>query len=228
MRLETFQLIDRILAVSLEDRTIRTEATVPTESTIFQGHFPGMPLMPGALLLEAMAQTAGWLVIALTNFERMPFGILSCLGEGPQAHWQRLMEGKPDEGTKSIGPYVVHPIGTVDFDKQIPKRGDQRQMEPWQRIGTYAAGLALESAGIKGKPELLARTDMIVAAGSGERDLAADAAIIEGLPKAENPAAYLNERLMNDLRPSLFLEQLSNLLAGNISIVHGVTGSSRP
>ncbi len=37
----------------------------------------------------------------------------------------------------------------------------------------------------------------------------------------------LNERLMNDLRPTLFLAQLSNLLAGNIAIVHGVTGSSR-
>ncbi len=32
---------------------------------------------------------------------------------------------------------------------------------------------------------------------------------------------------MNDLRPTLFLAQLSNLMAGNISIVHGVTGSSR-
>ena len=154
-------------------------------------------------------------------------GILSCLGEGPDDHWRRLMEGKPEAGANTIGPYVVHPIGAVDFDKQIPKRGDQRQMEPWQRIGVYAAGLALESAGIKGNSELLGKTDMIVAAGSGERDLAVDAAIIEGLPKAANPAAYLNERLMNDLRPTLFLAQLSNLLAGNISIVHGVTGSSR-
>jgi len=154
-------------------------------------------------------------------------GILSCLGEGPDDHWRRLMEGRPEAGAKTIGPYVVHPIGPVDFDKQIPKRGDQRQMEPWQRIGVYAAGLALESAGIKGNSELLGKTDMIVAAGSGERDLAVDAAIIEGLPKAANPAAYLNERLMNDLRPTLFLAQLSNLLAGNISIVHGVTGSSR-
>ena len=32
---------------------------------------------------------------------------------------------------------------------------------------------------------------------------------------------------MSDLRPTLFLAQLSNLLAGNIAIVHGVTGSSR-
>ena len=38
---------------------------------------------------------------------------------------------------------------------------------------------------------------------------------------------FLNERLMNDLRPTLFLAQLSNLLAGNIAIVHGVCGTSR-
>ena len=43
------------------------------------------------------------------------------------------------------------------FDKQIPKKSDQRQMEPWQRIGVYAAGLALADAGIAGKPELLDR-----------------------------------------------------------------------
>ena len=47
------------------------------------------------------------------------------------------------------------------------------------------------------------------------------------MPRAENPAAFLNEQLMSGLRPTLFLAQLSNLLAGNISIVHGVTGSSR-
>src|SRR5262245_8883513 len=137
------------------------------------------------------------------------------------------MEATPAGNAEVYAPYVIHPLAPVDFDKQIPKKGDQRQMEPWQRIGTYAAGLALESAGLKGNPELLAKTDMIVAAGGGERDLAVDSAILTELPKAENPAAYLNERLMNDLRPTLFLAQLSNLLAGNISIVHGVTGSSR-
>src|ERR1700748_2858001 len=40
-------------------------------------------------------------------------------------------------------------------------------MEPWQRIGTYAAGLALDAAGVKGNKELLGRMDMIVAAGGG-------------------------------------------------------------
>ncbi len=154
-------------------------------------------------------------------------GILSCLGEGAQAHWQKLMQAQPSADTTTFAPFVVHPLAPVNFDAQIPKKGDQRQMEAWQRIGTYAAGLALDSAGVKGKPDILSHMDMIVAAGGGERDLAVDSTILSGLPQAQNPAAFLNERLMSDLRPTLFLAQLSNLLAGNISIVHGVTGSSR-
>src|SRR5476649_2625396 len=154
-------------------------------------------------------------------------GIVSCLGEGPDAHWQKLMEAHPGANTAKFAPYVVHPLSLINFDVQIPKKGDQRQMENWQRIGTYAAGLALESAGVKGKPDILSRIDMIVAAGGGERDVAVDSTILSGMPRAPNPAAFLNERLMSDLRPTLFLAQLSNLLAGNISIVHGVTGSSR-
>ena len=154
-------------------------------------------------------------------------GIVSCLGEGPDAHWQALMNQQPRPDATTFAPFIVHPLVPVEFDKQIPKRGDQRQMEQWQRIGTYAAGLALDSAGIKGNSDLLAKTDMVVAAGGGERDQAVDLAILTGLRDAAAPDAYLNERLMGDLRPTLFLAQLSNLLAGNISIVHGVTGSSR-
>ena len=73
MRLEYFQLIDRIVDIDLDNRSIRTVAAVPTTSTIFEGHFPGHPLMPGVLLIEAMAQTAGWLVVAATGFNRMAF-----------------------------------------------------------------------------------------------------------------------------------------------------------
>jgi 3-hydroxyacyl-[acyl-carrier-protein] dehydratase len=73
MRIEYFQLIDRIVDLNLADQTIRTEARVPSASTIFEGHFPGFPLMPGVLLIEAMAQTSGWLIIACTRFSRMPF-----------------------------------------------------------------------------------------------------------------------------------------------------------
>ena len=154
-------------------------------------------------------------------------GIVSSLGEGPDVHWQALEAGKVHIETTAHAPYIIHPLAPVNFDLQIPKKGDQRQMEPWQRIGTYAAGLALDSAGARSNTELLGRMDMIVAAGGGERDLAADSAILTGLRKVAAQEPFLNERLMSDLRPTLFLAQLSNLLAGNISIVHGVTGSSR-
>ena len=73
MHLEYFKLIDRIVDLNLDEKAIRAEATVPQTSTIFEGHFPGHPLMPGVLLIESMAQTSGWLVIALTRFQRMPF-----------------------------------------------------------------------------------------------------------------------------------------------------------
>jgi 3-hydroxyacyl-[acyl-carrier-protein] dehydratase len=73
MRLEYFQLIDRIVDLKIADRKISTEATVPATSTIFEGHFPGFPLMPGVLLIEAMAQTSGWLIIGRTKFTKMPF-----------------------------------------------------------------------------------------------------------------------------------------------------------
>src|ERR1700750_2068406 len=73
MRIEYFQLIDRILDLNMDKKTISVEAQVPKESTIFEGHFPGYPIMPGVLLIESMAQTSGWLLLALMKFERMPF-----------------------------------------------------------------------------------------------------------------------------------------------------------
>src|SRR5882724_5420817 len=73
MQLEYFQLIDRIVAIDLDGKTITVEAQVPETSTIFEGHFPGFPIMPGVLLTEAMAQSSGWLLLGVTKFERMPF-----------------------------------------------------------------------------------------------------------------------------------------------------------
>lgn len=73
MHLEYFKLIDRIADLNVGERTITVEAEVPQTNTIFEGHFPGYPLMPGVLLIESMAQTSGWLLIALLKFERMPF-----------------------------------------------------------------------------------------------------------------------------------------------------------
>src|SRR3989440_11159326 len=131
-------------------------------------------------------------------------GIVSCLGEGPDAHWQGLAERRIKVDAETFAPYLVHLLAPLDLDKQIPKKGDQRQMEAWQRIGTYAAGLALADAGVKGNAELLAHMDMIVAAGGGGRDGAVGATSLTHKPKSANPEALLNERLMCDLRATRF------------------------
>src|SRR4249920_2138432 len=69
MDLDYFKLID----LNVDEKRITVEAQVPTALTIFEGHFPGFPIMPGVLLTEAMAQSSGWLLLGATKFERMPF-----------------------------------------------------------------------------------------------------------------------------------------------------------
>ncbi len=154
-------------------------------------------------------------------------GLLSSLGEGPEAHWQAMKSAKPQNiDSERFAPYTVHALGDVEWANQISRR-DMRQMEPWQQIGTYTAGLALDDAKAKDDADLCGRMDMIIAAGGGERDAEVDADIMRDARTSNDRDALLAERLSNDLRPTLFLAQLSNLLAGNISIVHKVTGSSR-
>lgn len=155
-------------------------------------------------------------------------GVVSSAGEGVDAHLEAVTTGAaPPVDDATYAPYSVHPVVEVAFERQIPKKADQRQMEAWQKLGVYAAGLALDSAGLKGDSDRLGSLEMIVAAGGGERDYGVDGQILTQMPASTDPGVMLNERLMSDIRPTMFLAQLSNLLAGNISIVHGVTGGSR-
>jgi 3-oxoacyl-[acyl-carrier-protein] synthase II len=111
-------------------------------------------------------------------------GLVSSLGEGLDAHWAALADAaqpKPVVDLDFTPPFGIHPMVPLTLDKQIPKKSDQRQMEPWQRLGTYAAGLALADAGIAGNTEILSRTHAVIAADGGERDVPTDTAILEGL-----------------------------------------------
>ena len=73
MRLEYFEMIDRIVALDRAGGRIEATATVPQASPVFEGHFPDYPLVPGVLLTETMAQASGYLVLAVKNFAQMPF-----------------------------------------------------------------------------------------------------------------------------------------------------------
>ena len=52
-------------------------------------------------------------------------GLVSCLGEGADAHWQGLGERRCAVDAEVFAPYLVHPLAPIDLDKQIPKKGDQ-------------------------------------------------------------------------------------------------------
>ncbi len=73
MLLEYFQMIDRVAALDRDEKRLIAHSTIPQESPIFEGHFPGHALMPGVLLIETMAQASGYLVLGLNNFSQMPF-----------------------------------------------------------------------------------------------------------------------------------------------------------
>lgn len=65
-------MIDEVIALNRAEATFVARSRVPAESPVFEGHFPGYPLMPGVLLIETMAQASGYLIMALGDFARLP------------------------------------------------------------------------------------------------------------------------------------------------------------
>jgi 3-hydroxyacyl-[acyl-carrier-protein] dehydratase len=73
MQLEHFRMVDCITALDTTAQTVTADCLVPETSPIFDGHFPRHPILPGVLMIETIAQTGGWLIMALNRFSRMPF-----------------------------------------------------------------------------------------------------------------------------------------------------------
>ncbi len=64
-----FMLVDRILDMNIEEQTIVGYKNLTFNEPFFQGHFPGEPIMPGVMQLEAMAQISGILLNKVNDKE---------------------------------------------------------------------------------------------------------------------------------------------------------------
>ncbi len=62
-----FMLVDRVVDLVREGKRIRAYKNVSVNEPFFTGHFPGHPIMPGVLIIEAMAQAAGLLGFRMMN-----------------------------------------------------------------------------------------------------------------------------------------------------------------
>lgn len=117
-----FLLVDRVLSYALESPPrIRALKNVTMNEPFFQGHFPGHPVMPGVLILEAMAQAAG------------------CL-----AHLGRQAEGAADQ------LYYLVKIDKARFSRVVTP-GDQLIFEVEQKRLVRGMGLYVASASVDGK-----------------------------------------------------------------------------
>jgi 3-hydroxyacyl-[acyl-carrier-protein] dehydratase len=84
-----FVLIDRLLELEPGRRAVATMCFADAHD-VFADHFPGMPIVPGVLLTEAMGQTGGWLLAATLGFESWPLLVMIS-----SAKFRRLV--RPDE-----------------------------------------------------------------------------------------------------------------------------------
>jgi 3-oxoacyl-[acyl-carrier-protein] synthase II len=154
-------------------------------------------------------------------------GLVSCLGLGEAAHWEALRApgGVADRSRRLAGMRVT-PAAPLDLDRYVPNRIEQKRLGAVQAIAVQAAGDALDCAGLLGNRRVLSDAVVVVGAIGGERDPVFDQSILSDPARYADPAE-LNQRMVMGVRPSLFLAQLPNLVAGCLSIAFGVAGGSR-
>jgi len=107
-----FMLIDRVVEV-LPRQSILALKNVTYNEPFFPGHFPGRPVMPGVMMVEAMAQASGILALASMDAPPTGDGALVYLGGVDKARFKRPVE--PGDQLHIQMEYVKHMRGVWKF-----------------------------------------------------------------------------------------------------------------
>lgn len=83
-----FLLVDRVLQIE-EGKSIRAVKNVSFSDQFFQGHFPDKPIMPGVLIVEALAQTAGILALRTRDMVLKDHGVVFYLASTDKTRFKR-------------------------------------------------------------------------------------------------------------------------------------------
>jgi 3-hydroxyacyl-[acyl-carrier-protein] dehydratase len=86
MRLEYFDLLETVEDLDYDKGSITVSGTLPTDGPVFEGHFPGHPLLPGVFMLEIMNHAAGYLLFSRHERKRFVF-----LGGVKRAKFRRFV-----------------------------------------------------------------------------------------------------------------------------------------
>jgi len=121
MRLDRFQLVDRILDVAADHAMLKTCARVPEDHSIFAGHFPGHPILPGVLIGELMAQTCGFVLLVRNGFSRMPF-----LAAMKELNLRSFVV--PGTGLECVARLVHEGSGYAVLDSLVNRKGEVKRV----------------------------------------------------------------------------------------------------
>ncbi len=121
-----FLLVDKVLAVT-PGRSIRAMKNVTMNEPFFAGHFPGHPVMPGVLIIEALAQTAA-ILSHLTRGSRADRQTLIFFAGIDKARFRRqvlpgdqlILEAKVVRIVRGVGKFVTRAL----VDGEIAAEGE--------------------------------------------------------------------------------------------------------
>lgn len=140
-----FTLIDRILALQ-PGRSITARKNLSLAEEYLADHFPGFPVMPGVLMLEAMTQTGAWLVRATDDFAHS----IVTLKEARNVKYGNFVE--PGQ-TLNV---EVEWVKATDNEVHLKGQGDV------DGVSTVSARLVLERYNLADRDPTKAEADAIV------------------------------------------------------------------